>query len=63
MTLFDFCHFLRTLFTNIGPQFQTLIPNRALICQIPFKVRVLISIQLAKGLMRKLLKKFLNGIY
>jgi hypothetical protein len=26
-----------TLFTKIGPKFQTLIPNRALICQRPLK--------------------------
>ena len=39
MTLFDYCHFWSTLFTKIGSKFQTLIPNQALICQRPFKVR------------------------
>ena len=32
MTLFVYCHFWSTLFTKIGPKFQTLIPNRVLIC-------------------------------
>ena len=27
MTFFVYCHFLSTLFTKIGPKFQTLIPN------------------------------------
>ena len=56
MTLFAYCHFWSTLFTKIGPKLQTLIPNLALICQRPFKVRkwvkVLISIHLTQGLMR-----------
>ena len=39
MTLFVHWHFWSTLFTIIGPKFPILIPNRALICQRPFKVR------------------------
>ena len=39
MTLFVKCHFWSTLFTKIGAKFQTLISNRGLICQRPFKVR------------------------
>ena len=35
LTLFVYCHFWSTLFTKIGLKFQTLIPNRALICQRP----------------------------
>ena len=38
-TLFVYCHFWSTLSTKIWPKFQTLIPNRALFCQRPFKLR------------------------
>ena len=39
MTLFLYCHFLSTLLPKIGPKCQTLISNRALIYQRPFKIR------------------------
>ena len=39
MSIFVYCHFWSTLFTKNGPKFQTLIPNWALICHRPFKVR------------------------
>ena len=37
--IFEALFFRPAFFTKIGSKFQTLIPNRALICKRPFKVR------------------------
>ena len=63
MTLFIYCHFWSTLFTKIGPKFQTLIPNQALICQRPFKIRSAYFHSINPGFEAEVAEKFLNGIY